>query len=82
MKLRDSPLDGTVPLDDLLRRLESRGFEIEPWEEDGTVLHFGPLSQVIFFTDPVEEAVVWYIAEFFGIDVKMLYFDKTERDLN
>lgn len=82
MKLRKSPDDGTVPLDDLLRRLSFRGFEIDKLSGDATLLSFQDRYQVHIFTDPVEEAVVWSIAEHFEIDVMKLYFDKVEGDLH
>lgn len=84
MKLRRGDgTDGTdVPLGDFLRRLQSRGVAVRPFEDGGYVLARGPVIEAYFFENPVSEAEVRRVADLFGLDRKQLYFDVVERDLN
>jgi hypothetical protein len=76
-----APDEGSVPLQDLLRRLQARGIEVTPFE-DGFQLARGTVVEVYFFDDPVSEAEVRRIADVFRVRRLELYFERTERDLS
>lgn len=66
---------------DLLRRLESRGVQIRPFEE-GYEFCRDLTLRIYFLQSNVPEELVRQISDAFGIARIELYFDKVERDLN